>query len=86
MPFSQGTQMLNGLTKVTIPLMLFAFCFKIMSGFVNELFQFVVVLCACETVAYMVNPLQIWAMENNLEYKNESLLNTLKNFLNNEKK
>lgn len=78
--YSQGVQVLNGLTKVTLPLLLIAFCLKFMSGFVNELFQFVIVLCACETVAYMVNPLQLWAMENNLEYNNEGLFNAFKKF------
>lgn len=84
--YSQSLQVMNGLTKVTLPLLLIAFCLKFMSNFVEQLFQFVIVLCACETIAYMVNPLKLWAIENNLEYEHEGFMESFKKFLNNEKK
>lgn len=86
MKYSQGLQVLNGLTKVTIPLILLAVCINFMKNLTNELFQLVVVLCFSETIAYIINPLPLWAIENNIEYNSEGFLNSLKKMINNDKK
>ena len=70
LPYSLLTQVLNGVTKVIIPLII---CLVIVNTFKNSadklnlLVQFLVVLIACECVAIVVNPFPKWIHDNHLE-------------------
>ena len=70
LPYSLLTQVLNGIAKVIIPLMV---CLIIVNAFknsgdkLNYLVQFLVFLIACETVAIVVNPFPKWIHDNHLE-------------------
>ena len=72
LPFSFGTQILEGMFKVTIPLLIATVIIYVMRNSVEELFQFFFVLLFCETIAMIVNPIPQWAHENKIEEQESS--------------
>ena len=72
LPFSFGTQVLEGMFKVTIPLLIATVVIYVMRNSVEELFQFFFVLLFCETIAMIVNPIPQWAHENKIEEQESS--------------
>ena len=72
LPFSFGTQILEGMFKVTIPLLIATVVIYVMRNSVEELFQFFFVLLFCETIAMIVNPIPQWAHENKIEEQESS--------------
>lgn len=67
LPFSFTTQVIEGLCKLTIPLIIACTCVYFMQDLMTEMFQFLCVLTICETVAVIVNPIPQWSHENQLE-------------------
>lgn len=77
MPFSLGRQILDGVTKTIIPLIVAAICVNLMKDLMKELFQFLCVVIFSEMVAICVDPLPQWAHENHIEYQENTLRNIL---------
>ena len=80
MPFSFATQVIEGLCKLTIPLIIACSCIYFMQDLMTEMFQFLCILTVSETVAVIVNPIPQWSHENHLEAqesKVKSILETL---------
>lgn len=70
LPYSILTQVLNGITKVIIPLvvvLLIVNAFKSSTDKLEALSQFMVFLIACEVVAIVANPFPKWIHDNHLE-------------------
>lgn len=70
LPYSLLTQVLNGVTKVILPLIIclvIVIAFKSSADKLNLLVQFLVVLIACECVAIVANPFPKWIHDNHLE-------------------
>lgn len=67
LPFSMLSQILNGLVKVILPLILALIISYYFKDSMDYLAQFLCVLVICESVAIIVNPLPRWAHENKLE-------------------
>lgn len=74
LPFSLVSQILEGVCKIIIPLLVGAFCCYYLKDMMEEVFQFLWVLIICESIAIVVNPIPKWAHEN----KNDSLIENLK--------
>ena len=72
LPFSFGTQILEGMFKVTIPLLIATIIIYVMRDSVEQLFQFFFVLLFCETIAMIINPIPQWAHENKIEEQESS--------------
>lgn len=80
MPFSFATQVIEGLCKLTIPLIIACSCIYFMQDLMTEMFQFLCILTISETIAVIVNPIPQWSHENQLEAqenKVKSILETL---------
>ena len=73
LPFSMLTQVLDGVCKVIIPLIIGAVIVSMMEDLHKQIFQFLMVVIICETVAIVANPLKQWAHENKIEEGNENL-------------
>lgn len=74
LPFSIVTQILDGACKVVVPLCIAAFLTYYMQDLMDQIFQFLVVLIACESVAIIANPLPQWEHENKLKDGEAGLL------------
>lgn len=72
LPFSFGTQILEGMFKVTIPLLIATVIVYVMQNCVEQMFQFFFVLLFCETIAMIINPIPQWAHENKIEEQESS--------------
>lgn len=72
LPFSFGTQILEGMFKITIPLLIATVIIYVMQNSVTELFQFFFVLLFCESIAMIINPIPQWAHENKIEEQESS--------------
>lgn len=80
MPFSITTQIIEGLCKLIIPLIIACTCIYFMQDLMKEMYQFLLVLIVCETIAIVVNPIPQWAHENKIEEQENRLkgiINTL---------
>ena len=80
MPYSYTKQVIDGISKVILPLLLGAFCVYYMRDLMEELFQFFCILVLCETVAVLVNPIPQWQHENNVEQTESSVKKILQTF------
>jgi hypothetical protein len=72
LPFSFGTQIIEGMFKITIPLTVATLIIFLMRNSVEELFYFFCLLVFCETIAMAVNPIPQWAHENKIEEQESS--------------
>lgn len=66
LPFSYLTQILNGIIKVTIPLLTITISIYCMQDFIIQLLQFFIVATVCETIAFCVNPFPQWIHDNKI--------------------
>lgn len=80
MPYSYAKQIMDGVSKVLLPLLLAAICVHYMRDLMEELFQFFCVLIVCEGIAIFVNPLPQWGHENNVEQTESSVKKVLEAF------
>lgn len=67
LPFSLGTQVLEGVCKIIFPFLIAAVCVYVFKDMMDELFQFLCVVIICEMVAIPLNPIPQWAHENKIE-------------------
>lgn len=67
LPYSLFSQIITGLCRVTIPLIIGAFIAYYFQDLMDYVFQVLCVLIFCETVAIVVNPIPKWAHDNKLE-------------------
>ena len=72
LPFSFGTQIIEGMFKITIPLTVATLIIFLMRNSVEELFYFFCLLVFCETIAMAANPIPQWAHENKIEEQESS--------------
>ena len=77
LPFSFATQIIEGLCKITIPLIIACVCVYFMQDLMKEMFQFLFVVLICETIGIVVNPFPQWAHENKLETEENKMRNIL---------
>lgn len=73
LPFSLVSQILEGLCKIIIPLLIGAFCCYYLKDIMDEVFQFLWVLIVCESAAIVLNPIPKWTHENKTDNIIESL-------------
>lgn len=73
MPFSFGKQILDGLSKTILPLLIFTVAIYMLQDVTKELFQFLCVTVLCEMIAVCINPIPRWAHENNIDLYEQSL-------------
>lgn len=71
--FSIGVQCLNGVRTIVLPLIIAAFCVYYMQDVMEQLFQFLCVVIACELVAIPVNPFPQWNYEHGIEQEENRL-------------
>ena len=81
LPFSYWTQVLDGVTKVIIPLIICTVIINFMKNFMDEFSQFLICLIFCEIVAVFANPMKEWAHDKNIEYESLGIINAIKNIL-----
>lgn len=67
LPYSLGSQILEGYMKVVIPLLIVIFCVYTAQEFIKQLLQFLIVLVICEAIAIPMNPFPKWIHDNHLE-------------------
>lgn len=73
LPFSYATQIIEGICKVIIPLLIAAFCCYYLEDLMYQVFQFICVLIVSETIAILVNPIPQWAHDNKISEEQQSL-------------
>lgn len=81
LPFSMFTQIITGVGRIIVPLIAAAFIIYYMQDCMKEVFQFLLVCIASESVAIIVNPLPKWINDNKIEQDKanlETILNSLK--------
>ena len=78
LPFCYLNQVITGLYKVIIPLLLLTFIIYFSKDSIKHILQFLVVLIPSEFVAILVNPIPRWAYENKLEEDGYKLKQILK--------
>lgn len=62
-------QCVDGIYKITLPLLLVTFIIHWTGNYIEQLVQFFIVVTICETIAIPINPLPKWAAENNIDTK-----------------
>lgn len=67
LPFSMLSQVINGIVKVILPLIVALIISYYFKDSMDYLTQFLCVLVVCESIAIVVNPLPRWAHENKIE-------------------
>ena len=78
LPYSLWVQIINGVTKILIPVLGAILIIYFLQDSVKELLQFLIVVFVCELVAIPVNPFPKWIHINKLNEKEESLYSVLK--------
>ena len=78
LPFCYLNQVITGLYKVIIPLLLLTFIIYFSKDSIKHILQFLLVLIPSEFVAILVNPIPRWAYENKLEEDGYKLKQILK--------
>ena len=67
LPYSFGTQCINGVCKVIMPLLICLLILYAVQNCVVELMQFLGVVIICEMIAIPANPIPQWAHENGIK-------------------
>lgn len=67
LPYSFGTQCINGICKVVLPLLIALLILYAVQNCVAELMQFLGVVIVCEIIAIPLNPLPKWAHDNGIK-------------------
>ena len=66
-PFSMFTQILSGLIKVILPLLICLLILKAMRNNIDSMIQALTCSIICEMVAIVVNPLPKWVEDNHIQ-------------------
>ena len=66
-PFSMFSQVLGGLVKVILPLLICLLVLKAMKNNIDSMIQALICAIICEMVAIVVNPLPKWVEDNHIE-------------------
>lgn len=77
LPFCYLNQIITGLTKVVVPLLVLTVIIYLGKDSINHILQFLYVLIPCQFIAILLNPIPKWAYENKLEedgYKLKTIL------------
>lgn len=77
LPFSYGVQVLNGLYRVIIPMLMVAFILNAMKDSMDKVIQLFVIAIPCEMIAILVNPIPTWAHDNKLDEQGANLRTVL---------
>lgn len=80
LPYSLLTQIINGLVKVILPLILALIISYYFKDNMEYLSQFLCVLIVCESIAIIANPLPQWAHENKVEEEEATLKSIISAF------
>ena len=67
LPYSLGSQILEGYMKIVIPLLATLLCIYALQEFINQLIQFLIVVIISEAIAIPLNPFPKWIHDNHLE-------------------
>lgn len=67
LPYSLGSQVLEGYMKVVIPLLAATLCIYAVQNLIEQLIQFLIVLVISEAIAIPLNPFPKWIHDNHLE-------------------
>ena len=67
LPYSLGTQVLEGYIKVIVPLLVAIFCIYALQSIIEHLLQFLIALVISEAIAIPMNPFPKWIHDNHLE-------------------
>ena len=67
LPFSYTTQIISGLAKVIVPLIIAVFALEAAQDYLGRLIEFLICCIVCESCAILVNPLPQWRHENKIE-------------------
>lgn len=78
--FGMTRQVLNGLCGITLPLAISYLVLWWLSGNIQELIDFLLVLTICETVAIPINPIPKWQFDNNKEVTEMSIMSIVEKF------
>jgi hypothetical protein len=78
LPFCYLTQILKGLTRIFIPLLVLTGILFLLQNNIKDVLLFMYVLLPCEFVAIFVNPLPSWAYHNKLGEEGYKLKTVLK--------
>lgn len=77
MTYSLFTQCLDGIQKILIPLLIAIVCIYLSKDFIDEIFEFLIVVFVCEMIAIPFNPLPKWCYEHKIEQTAFSIRNVL---------
>lgn len=77
-PYSLFTQILSGLIKVILPLVICLLVLKAMRNNIDSMIQALICAIICEMVAIVVNPLPKWVEDNHIEKENLKASNLIK--------
>ena len=78
LPYSFWTQVLNGVSKVIVPLLGAILAIYCLQDSIKQLLEFLIVVFVCEVIAIPVNPFPKWIHINKLNENEESLYSVLK--------
>lgn len=67
LPYSFGTQCINGICKVILPLLIALLILYALQNCIAELMQFLGVVIVCEIIAIPMNPIPQWAHDNGIK-------------------
>lgn len=67
LPYSFGTQCINGICKIILPLLIALLILYAVQNCITELMQFLGVVIVCEVIAIPLNPIPQWAHENGIK-------------------
>lgn len=77
-PYSIISQILDGVVRVIIPLLIAAFACWYLKDTMKQLFQFLWLTIFCESIAIVINPIPKWLHEQGIEEKEATLTRILK--------
>ena len=80
MKFGMAKQILDGLCGITIPLFATYWILWWLSGSIDELIEFILVLTVSETVAIPLNPIKKWQYENHKEIFEADIFSLINKF------
>lgn len=80
MQFSFATKCINGIIKVIMPLGIFLVIIYFMKDYIDELFNFIVIVLCCEMIAIPLNPLPEWANQSKENKEEKKFVKFAKSF------
>lgn len=77
LPYSLLKQILDGVGKVILPLIIGCVCCYLLKDIIDYVFQFLFVLVFSESIAVIANPFPRWYHDNNIEQTNATVVDIL---------